>query len=169
MTDTTDKNNKNVYYLCRKKAEKNDPRFKSRDKAAEIIGISAVSLRDYETGVTKVVPADVVARMATLYSAPHLRTHYCAECPIGEAQAIIKPKLDEHSPELEKVALKLISSFKEITNVKETLIEIAADGIIDDYEKPQLEYVLTTLENIANHVQGLKMWTEKEFGKLGVG
>ena len=164
MTYTTDKKIKNIYYDCRKKAEKNDPNFKSRDKAADIIGISAVSLRDYETGVTKVIPPEVVARMSTLYNAPHLRKHYCSECPIGMAQAIEKPRADEHSLELEKVTLRLVSSFKEITHIKETLIDIAADGIIDEYEKPQLEEVLKTLDNIANHVQGLKMWAEKEFG-----
>ena len=142
MPDTTDKKNENVYFVCRKKAEKNNPDLKSREKTADILGISAVSLRDYETGVTKVVPADVVAEMSKLYNAPQLRNHYCAECPIGQAQDIEKPKLDELTLELEKVALRLINSFKDISNVKETLIEIAADGVIEESEKPQLQYLL---------------------------
>ena len=156
---------KNVYYYCRKKAGESDVRFKSRDGAAELLGISAVSLRDHETGGTKVIPPDVVARMSILYNAPELRSHYCAECPIGEVQKVQKP--GEEVFELEKLTLRLLSSFKDITGVKDKLIEIAADGVIDEFEKPDLEYVLKTLDTVALHVQELKIWAEREFGRLG--
>ena len=162
MPFRTAKRSKNVYFECRKRAEKYDPRLKSREKTAEILNVSAVSLRDYETGITRVVPAEVVAKMATIYGAPQLRLHYCAECPIGEAQAIEKPS--DNTLDLDRLTLKLLSSFKDISYVKETLIEIAADGIIEEDEKPQLEYVLDTLDVVANHVQELKMWAERELG-----
>lgn len=67
----------NIYCRCRKEAAKYNDKLNSRDGAAELLGISASTLADYELGITKIIPADAILRMADLYNAPELRNHYC--------------------------------------------------------------------------------------------
>lgn len=69
----------NIYCRCRKEAAKYNDKLNSRDGAAELLGISASTLADYELGITKIIPADAILRMADLYNAPELRNHYCNE------------------------------------------------------------------------------------------
>lgn len=66
----------NIYCRCRKEAAKYNDKLNSRDGAAELLGISASTLADYELGITKIIPADAILRMADLYNAPELRNHY---------------------------------------------------------------------------------------------
>ncbi len=78
------KTNENIYFKCRKEAASYDERLRSRESAADLLGVSPSSLADYELGNTKVVPVDKVHLMADLYNAPQLRTMYCKyDCPIG--------------------------------------------------------------------------------------
>lgn len=75
----------NIYCRCRKEAAKYNDKLNSRDGAAELLGISASTLADYELGITKIIPADAILRMADLYNAPELRNHYCKySCPLGQ-------------------------------------------------------------------------------------
>ena len=67
----------NIYCKCRKEAAKYNDKLNSREGAAELLGISASTLADYELGITKIIPADAILRMADLYNAPELRNHYC--------------------------------------------------------------------------------------------
>lgn len=102
-------------------------------------------------------------RMSNAYKAPELRSHYCADvCPIGKAQSVYR--VGNETLELDRLTLRLISSFKDITNIKEMLIDIAADGEVDETEKDELDYVMATLDNISRHVQELRLWAEKQFG-----
>lgn len=48
----------NIYCRCRKEAAKYNDKLNSRDGAAELLGISASTLADYELGITKIIPAD---------------------------------------------------------------------------------------------------------------
>lgn len=74
----------NVYFEARKAAAEYDDRLYSREKAAELLGVSVSTLADYENGNTKFVPVDKVVLMADLYHQPELKTGYCKhECPIG--------------------------------------------------------------------------------------
>lgn len=70
----------NIYCKCRKEAAKYNDKLNSREGAAELLGISASTLADYELGITKIIPADAILRMADLYNAPELRNHYCKSC-----------------------------------------------------------------------------------------
>lgn len=74
----------NVYFEARKAAAEYDDRLYSREKAAELLGVSVSTLADYENGNTKFVPVDKVVLMADLYHQSELKTGYCKhECPIG--------------------------------------------------------------------------------------
>jgi len=129
-------------------------------RAAELLSVSESSLKNYETGLTLVVPPDVVLRMSEVYNAPELRNHYCRNmCPLGSKQV---PELDTEHLHLDRLTIKLLNSVKVVTSVKESLIEIAADGIIDEDEKPQFKKILESLDDIAKHAQELRLWAEKE-------
>ena len=52
------KQNENIYFKCRKEAALYDERLRSRESAAELLGVSVSSLADYELGNMKVVPVD---------------------------------------------------------------------------------------------------------------
>ena len=62
------KTNENIYFKCRKEAALYDERLRSRESAADLLGVSPSSLADYELGNTKVVPVDKVHLMADLRS-----------------------------------------------------------------------------------------------------
>ncbi len=67
----------NVYFACRKKAATFNEALKSRENAAELLGISTSTLANHELGITKNVPVDTIVMMADLYRAPELKYRYC--------------------------------------------------------------------------------------------
>ncbi|WP_206458660.1 helix-turn-helix domain-containing protein [Anaerovorax sp. IOR16] len=151
----------NIYCKCRYEAAKYNDRLYSREGASELLGISVSTLSDYELGNTKVVPVDKVVLMADLYNSPELLNNYCTtECPIG-CRSIRKLEVAE----LDRLTLKVLSAFQKVGYIKETLIDIAADGVITTSEKPQFEDVISALENISQYAQELKLWAEKNMAK----
>ena len=55
------KEGKNIYFACREKAAKYNDLLNSRERAAELLGISTSTLANHELGVTKNVPPDTVS------------------------------------------------------------------------------------------------------------
>lgn len=150
----------NVYCQARKRAALYDDRLNSREKAAELLGVSPSTLADYELGLTKCIPADNVVLMSDLYRAPELRSHYCSsECPIG--------KMDAHPVDMERlesITLKVLSSFQKMATAKDKLIDIASDGQIGEDEVEDFQEILKMLDSVSKHAQELKAWAEKELG-----
>lgn len=147
----------NIYCRCRKEAAKYNDKLNSREGAAELLGVSVSSLADYELGNTKVVPVDKVVLMADLYNSPEIKNYYCTnECPIGE-HTVHKLELAE----LDRLTIKVLSAFRGIDEVKDKLIDIAADGVITEHEKPEFEDVLRALDEITIYSQELRLWAEK--------
>lgn len=66
--------------------------------------------------------------------------------------------------ELESSTLQLIKTFKDLPNIKDSLIDIVADGTIDDKERPQMEDILIKLEKMKNKIQSLKLVYQKQIG-----
>lgn len=153
------KENANVYFQSRKKAAMSNDRLFSRENAAELLGISPYTLADYELGNTKVVPVDKVVLMADLYNAPELRAGYCKnECPIGK----YLPLATEVTG-IEGIALRLIREFdpEGIKDMEKKLVDIAADGIITDEEKPVLKEIIGKLDELSVAISELKLAGEK--------
>lgn len=78
--------------------------------------------------------------MADRYNAPWLLNHYCLnECPIG-----CRHSLSDEVVGIDRVTVKLLKSLKteKLGDVKDTLLDIAADGKITEDEKPALQEVL---------------------------
>lgn len=134
----------NPWYQARKKAAEYDDRLYSRESAAEQLGMSVSSLADAELGNTKFMPVDKAVLMADRYNAPWLLNHYCLnECPIG-----CRHSLSDEVVGIDRVTVKLLKSLKteKLGDVKDTLLDIAADGKITEDEKPALQEVLAYLE-----------------------
>ena len=153
------KDNQNVYFRARKQAAIYNEKLSSREGAAEMLGISASTLADYELGITKFVPVDKVVLMADLYNSPELRTGYCKyECPIGK-----NIPLATAVNGIEGIALRLIKEFDadKIKNIEKELIEIASDGVISEEEKPVLKKIIKKLDSLMVAISELKLAGEK--------
>lgn len=153
------KDNQNVYFRARKRAAEYNERLSSREGAAELLGISSSTLADYELGITKFVPVDKAVLMADLYNCPELRTGYCKhECPIGKYIPLATSVSG-----IEGIALRLFREFdsEKIKEMEKNLVDIAADGIISENEKPTLEGILKQLDGLSVAISELKLAGEK--------
>jgi len=60
-----------------------------------------------------------------------------------------------------RIALRALCSFRKINEAKELLLDITADGVITEDEKPDLEKIINTLNEVNEVTQNLKNWIEK--------
>jgi transcriptional regulator with XRE-family HTH domain len=147
----------NIYCRCRKDAAKYNDKLNSREGASELLGVSPSSLADYELGNTKVVPVDKVVLMADLYNAPEIKNYYCThECPIGQ-ETIHKLEVAE----FDRLTLKVLAALRKMDSINDALVEIAADGKVNDWERPKFNEVMASLDDMAKHTQELRLWAEK--------
>ena len=94
--------------------------------------------------------------MADMYRAPELRGKYCSEmCPLGKNM----PKITDK--DLDRLSLEALSSFRKINEAKELLLDITADGIIQEEEKEDLKKIVETLDELNEITSNLKVWIEK--------
>lgn len=148
----------NVWYEARKEAAIYNDRLASREGAAEMLGMSVSAVADAELGLNKCMPADKAVLMADLYRKPQLLNYYCKhECPIGCRHA-----LAEEVRSLAQVTVEIIRGLRvqDVGEIKDMLLDIAADGVITEDEKPQLEKVVSYLEEVAKDINELKIISE---------
>ena len=140
MESSCMKENMNVYFRARKQAAMYNDKLYSREGASELLGVSVSTLADYELGNTKVVPVDKVVLMADLYHCPELKTG---------------------------ITLRLVQQFdsEELNSMKKSLINIAADGIISEDERPELDLILKKLDDMALAISEMKLTAEKMKGE----
>ena len=149
----------NPFCIARLEAAKYNDRLLSKEGASELLGVSVSTLSDYELGITKAVPPDMVLKMSDLYNAPELRNYYCREmCPLG----CDMPALELE--DLDRITVKAMASLRNVAGAKESLLDITAGGIITDDEKPALKKILATLDEISSIAQSLRIWAEKNLG-----
>lgn len=145
----------NIYCMCRKKAAEQNEKLRSREGAAELLGYSTSSLAAWELGTDRPSP-EAVMLMADLYHAPELKNYYCKNvCPLGAGIPELKVR------ELDRITIMALSSFKKICSSKENLLDIVADGQITEDEKPALEEIIKTMDEMTEIAQSLKAWAEK--------
>ena len=146
----------NPFCKARIKAAQYNDRLFSKEYASEQLGVSVSTLSDYELGLTKVVPPDMIIKMADLYKAPELKNLYCREmCPLG--CDLPKVEMDD----LDRITVKALATFKNIETHKEKLLDIAADGIISDNEKVDFENVIRAMDELTAVAFNLKAWAER--------
>lgn len=146
----------NMYCKCRLEAAKYNDKLNSREGAAETLGLSPSTLASYELGLTKVVPVESIMLMADVYNAPELKLWYCTNvCPLGEDM----PKLELE--ELDRITIKMLATLQHISEVRDDLLDITADGVISPDEKPKLDNIIKTLKQVTTVAQSLMIWAEK--------
>ena len=69
------------------------------------------------------------------------------------------PKIENTG--LDRISLRMLSSLKKINEAKESLLDITADGIISEEEKPELKKIIQTLDEVNETTQNLKNWIER--------
>lgn len=154
---TQQRTRENPFFKARMEAAKYNDRLKSREGAAEALGVHPSTIANYELG-TRVNPQpDTVLCMADLYHAPELLSYFCAnECPIG-LETMAEIKLEG----LDRIAIKTLKSLQGTEKIKDNLIEIVSDGKITDDEEEILNAILDHLTQIADTASELKLWVQK--------
>lgn len=134
----------------------------SRDKASELLEwISPEQIERIESG-KKTASPDEVVQMAEKYQDPSLRNHYCtAECAIG-SKYVPEVKIKH----LSQIVLAMLSTMNTVKKKQERLIEITADGRIENDEIDDFIQIQQELEKISLTVEALKLWAER---KIAVG
>ncbi len=145
------KKDKNVYQLRREEMGL------SREKASQLLEIiSADRIEKIESEKCQPQPYEVV-RMSDCYKAPNLCNHFCAnDCPIGQEYV---PEVE--MKELSQITLEMLASLNSIEKKKERLIEIVADGKIEENEYDDFALIQNELEKISLAVETLQLWVEK--------
>ena len=151
MGRVSKKANKNIYQLRREELGL------SREKASEILGsVPPERIEKIESEKSFPHPDEIMA-MAEGYKMPDLCNYYCAnECPIGK-QYVPEIKIKD----LSKIVLEMLASLNAMNRKKERLIEISADGTIDDNEIQDFIKIQEELEKISITVETLQLWAEK--------
>lgn len=145
------KENKNIYHLRREELGL------TRDKASEVLrSIPPERIEKIENEKSLPHP-DEVLLMSEGYKMPNLCNYYCAnECPIGK-QYVPEVKIKD----LSQIVLEMIASLNSMHRKQERLIEITADGLIEEDEIKDFVHIQEELEKISITVETLQLWSEQ--------
>ena len=151
MGRVSKRENKNIYQLRREELGL------SREKASELLeSVPPERIEKIESEKSFPHPDEIMA-MAEGYKMPDLCNYYCAnECPIGKQYV---PEIKIKS--LSNIVLEMLASLNAMNRKKERLIEISADGTIDDEEICDFIKIQEELERISITVETLQLWAEK--------
>ena len=151
MARVSTKENKNLYWQAR------EAMGLSREAASEVLEtIPPERIERIEN--EKFLPhPDEVLLMAERYKAPMLCNYYCSQqCPIGQQYV---PEVE--IKELSSIVLEMLASLNSVNKRKDRLIEIAADGKIDNDEIDDFIFIQEELERISITVETLQLWSER--------
>ena len=128
----------------------------SQERAAELLGLSPESLKQYEGG--KTVPKDeTVAKMVEVYHLPWLALeHAQATDRLG-----VLPKAEPRPLPMASIALR--NRLQDATGRLDALLRIAEDGVIDEAERPEFDSIVVELrETMAAIYQVIYSGAKKE-------
>lgn len=139
--------NDNIYCSRRQQAEM------TRAQASEATYLSESRIEKIENGRIEPTPEDVYA-MSRAYKDPTLCNYYCSnECCIGREYI---PEAEEKP--LSQIAIEVLASLNSLNKDKERLIEIVADGKIDDDELYDFANIQEQLGQLSLTVAALQLW-----------
>lgn len=161
MPKVSNKENKNAFF------QKREELGLTRDKASELLeSIPADRIEKIENERVEPHPEEILI-MAEKYKAPELANYYCAnQCPIGKKYV---PEIE--MKDLSQIVLSMLSSLNYVQDSQRRVIDITADGIIDDSEIEEFIDIQDKLEEISITVEALQLWSERMLanGKINVG
>lgn len=128
----------------------------STEESAWQLHIGTRTLFNYENG-HRPVPPEVVIKMAEVYGQPSLTAKYCAqECPIGQTYAY-----PVETKSLPALVLGLVKEQNDVRQIRDRLIELAADGEISENELPEFQGILDELMDLEQKIEALKLWAAR--------
>ena len=145
------KENKNIYHICREELGL------SREKASELLEVIPPERIEKIENEKSLPRPDEVLIMAEKYKVAKLCNYYCAnQCPIGR----------EYVPEIQikdlsQIVLEMLASLNSMRKKQERLIEITADGKIDENEIEDFILIQEELEKISITVETMRLWSEQ--------
>ena len=146
----------NVFYKARREASSWNDRLSSREGAAEETGLDRTRLAYIELGTINPHPEEVLI-LSDTYNAPELCNHFCSKmCPLGKRTIESIEVAD-----LEKIVIQLLSTFQDLPDTTAELVNIAADGVIELKESPQMQEILDKLTETVKHIQSLRLYYQK--------
>jgi hypothetical protein len=151
MPKISSKENKNLYFRKREELKL------TREQASELLqGIQPERLEKIEN--ERLIPhPDEVLMMAEKYKSPELCNYFCShQCRIGK-QYVPEVQIQD----LPQIVLKMISSLNDVQDTQKKLINITADGQIDDDELEDFVNIQNLLEKISIDVEALQLWSEQ--------
>ncbi len=151
MPRISTKENKNIYQITREEL------VLSRETASELMEtISPERLVRIESDSFLPHPEEVL-EMAKGYKKPALCNYFCSQqCPIGR-QYVPEVKIND----LSQIVLGMLSSLNSMQREKDRLIDISADGMIDNDEFPDFIRIQRELEKMSVAVETLQLWAEQ--------
>lgn len=151
MPKLSSKIKKNVYFKRREELKL------TREQASELLDyVTPERIEKIENEKVEPRPDEVLI-MAKKYKSPELCNYYCShQCPIGN-QYVPEVKIQD----LSQIILMMISSLNEVQDKQKRLINITADGKIDEDEIEDFVYIQEELEKISISVETLQLWTEQ--------
>ena len=146
----------NIYYRARMDAAAHNNELSSREKAAFVLGIDRTKLARIELNLVVPFPEEV-RLMADAYNAPELLNHHCThDCPIG---CCTMDKADLRS--IEQIALRSYGVLQNAQEIREALIDIVVDGVIDAGERARVAEILRQLKDIGQVAEELSILAKK--------
>ena len=85
--------------------------------------------------------------------------HRNSEITIASIAGQDVPLVDTES--LDRIAVRALASLKKVQESKENLLDVVADGVISEDEKPILQDILSNLDELTAVSQNLKVWVQK--------
>lgn len=151
MPKVSSKENKNVYFQKREELKL------TRDQASELLeSIPPERIEKIENERVEPHP-DEILLMSEKYKAPELCNYYCSnQCPIGQ-RYVPEVKIQN----LSQIVLKMVDSLNTVQDYQRRLINITADGVIDDTEIDDFVEIQNELEEISVTVEALQLWAEQ--------
>ena len=151
MGKKSTKENKTRYHLVREELGL------SREQASELLEtIPPERIERIENEKVSPYPEEILV-MAEKYKRPSLCNYYCSQhCPIGQQYV---PEVEVK--ELSSIVLEMLAALNAINKEKDRLVEIAADGKIDNDEIDDFIFIQEELERISITVETLQLWPEK--------
>ena len=148
MAATIYKDIRNKYHLTREQV---------CEKATQLNKVlQPERLERIENGKFAITTEEVLS-LSEIYGEPSLCNYYCSnECPIGEKYV---PEIK--AKDLTQIVLEMLSSLNNMKKRQERLIEITADGIIEDEEIKDFVTIQEELEKISVTVETLQLWVEQ--------
>lgn len=136
---------RNIYQIARESTGL------TQEKASEYMDISVDSLRAYEGG-KRIPPDRVVIKMIEIYNTQYLAyQHLKTSDEVGREYL---PSIEIN--DLPVAILRLQKEVSDFIKLKDEMIDITCDGIIDDEERPRWMLITKELDDVVEAIMALK-------------